>query len=478
MKNNITTKEKDRTSSNDSILESRSNKTCATISPTDNLNILSSLETDALVAKRGTALYETFRRCALAVLNCGSLEDDTKKVLDNFSDFEINVIQQSRGIKLELINAPADAFVDGIIINGIKEHLFATLRDIVYVDSILKQHNHINWNTQQGTTESVFHLLRHANVLRAGEHPNLVVCWGGHSISRKEYDYTKEVGYQLGLRGLNIITGCGPGAMKGPMKGATISHAKQQYNEGRYLGLTEPSIVASEPPNPIVNELVILPDIEKRLEAFVRVGHGIIVFPGGAGTAEEILYLLGVLLHPKNQDIPFPLVFTAPASSREYFKRIDQFIHNTLGETAQKKYQIIIDDPQEVARLMKQNISAVRDYRREHKDAYYFNWLLEIPREFQKPFEPTHENMAKLALNSNISTFALAANLRRAFSGIVAGNVKESGLQAIAKHGPYKIKGDSAIMECLDELLRSFVQQGRMKLGNNHYTPCYQVVNE
>lgn len=58
--------------------------------------------------------------------------------------------------------------------------------------------------------------------------------------------------------------------MKGPMKGATISHAKQRLTGGRYLGLTEPGIIAAEAPNPIVNELVILPDIEKRLEAFVR----------------------------------------------------------------------------------------------------------------------------------------------------------------------------------------------------------------
>ena len=35
----------------------------------------------------------------------------------------------------------------------------------------------------------------------------------------------------------------------------------------------------------IVNELVIMPDIEKRLEAFVRLAHAVIVFPGGAGTA-------------------------------------------------------------------------------------------------------------------------------------------------------------------------------------------------
>ena len=29
-----------------------------------------------------------------------------------------------------------------------------------------------------------------------------------------------------------------------------------------------------------------MPDMEKRLEAFVRIGHGIVVFPGGVGTAE------------------------------------------------------------------------------------------------------------------------------------------------------------------------------------------------
>ena len=80
------------------------------------------------------------------------------------------------------------------------------------------------------------------------------------------------------------------------MKGATIGHAKQRIEHGRYIGVTEPGIIAAEPPNPIVNQLVILPDIEKRLEAFVRLAHGIVVFPGGAGTAEEILYLAGMLL--------------------------------------------------------------------------------------------------------------------------------------------------------------------------------------
>ena len=69
----------------------------------------------------------------------------------------------------------------------------------------------------------------------------------------------------------------------------------------------------------------------------------------------------------------------------------------------------------------------------------------------------------------------LAADLRRAFSGIVAGNVKEEGLRAIAENGPFVIDGDPEIMRALDALLASFVAQQRMKLPGTKYVPCYRV---
>jgi predicted Rossmann-fold nucleotide-binding protein len=72
--------------------------------------------------------------------------------------------------------------------------------------------------------------------------------------------------------------------------------------------------------------------MEKRLEAFVRMAHGIVVFPGGVGTAEEILYLLGILSHPDNADIEMPLVFSGPEASRGYFEMLDAFIAETLGD--------------------------------------------------------------------------------------------------------------------------------------------------
>jgi predicted Rossmann-fold nucleotide-binding protein len=446
------------------------------VSPEGRLDILSKSEVAKLRDTSKGGLYNIFRNCSLAVLNCGNAVDDGKELLERYKTFDISIIQRERGIKLDIKGAPARAFVDGVMIKGIHEHLFSVLRDVVYVSDEITGNPRFDLNLSEGVTDAVFHILRNAGVLKPMTNPNLVVCWGGHSIGREEYDYTKEVGYQLGLRSLDICTGCGPGAMKGPMKGAAIAHAKQRISGGRYLGFSEPGIIAAEAPNPIVNDLVILPDIEKRLEAFVRAGHGIVVFPGGAGTAEEILYILGILLHPDNAELPFPLVFTGPESSAAYFRKIDEFIGMTLGKEAQKRYRIIIDDPEQVAREMQAGIKLVREFRKEHSDAYYFNWLLKIDAEFQRPFLPTHENMRNLHLHKNQERHLLAAHLRRAFSGVVAGNVKEQGIRAIEERGVFEIHGDRSIMEPMDDLLASFVAQHRMKLPGKKYNPCYKVV--
>jgi hypothetical protein len=258
------------------------------------------------------------------------------------------------------------------------------------------------------------------------------------------------------------------------MKGATIAHAKQRRRANRYIGITEPGIIAAESPNPIVNQLVIMPDIEKRLEAFVRLSHGIIVFPGGVGTAEEILYLLGILLHPDNADVPFPLVFTGPRESAAYFDQIDHFLRLALGDAAAQRYRIVVDDPSEVAKVMMRGVESVRSHRLDSKDAFFFNWSLRIQPEFQRPFVPNHANMAQLKLHRDQPVHLLAADLRRAFSGIVAGNVKEEGMRAIEQHGPFRIDGEREIMRALDGLLRAFVAQKRMKMSGE-YRPCYEV---
>lgn len=448
------------------------------VAPRGSLENLSHAEVAKLLNRSNDGLYPLFRRCALAVLTNGGYNDDAQALFEHYRDFDLKIVQRAWGIKLEMRNAPGSAFVDGEMIRGVKEHLSAVVRDIVYTANEIVESGRFDLSDPEHITNAVFHILRNAHVLGDRSEPNLIVCWGGHSISCEEYDYSKSVGYELGLRGLNICTGCGPGAMKGPMKGAALAHSKQRIANPRYIGLTEPGIVASESPNPTVNQLVILPDIEKRLEAFVRLGHGFIIFPGGVGTTEEILYLLGLLLDPANADQPMPLVLTGPASSESYFRRVDEFIGLTLGPDAQKRYSIIIDDPLAVARKMKEGVDElVYTYRKLTGDAYNFNWSLRVPPSLQTPFEVTHETVAALELNLDQPVHDRAANLRRMFSAIVAGNVRANVVKQVEALGPFEIRGDQWLMTHIDTLLASFVSEKRMKLSGD-YRPVYRSMSK
>lgn len=452
--------------------------------PKGSMDLISHAESAILKKTAKGDLYPSFRNCTLAVLNTGSNTDDPHIIFNQHRSYDIELIRTERGIKLRLFDPPHDVFVDGKLTDVIRRNLFSVLRDTLFIRSVADlYHEYSNGrltdeskNSRNSlTTDFVFSILRNANTLRTDQDPNIIVCWGGHSIGEIEYEYGYAVGQELGVRHLNICTGCGPGAMEAPMRGAAVGHARQSNKESRFIGITETSIIAAEPPNPLVNELIVMSDIEKRLEAFIRLGHGIVIFPGGVGTAEEFFYVLGLLLLPQNRDICLPLILTGPKESEEYFRTIDRFIEKTLGKEAQKLYEIIIDDPAEVARKMRLAMPRVKECREQRGDSYCFNWLISTPPDFQKPFIPTHENMAKLNLHLDQPKDQLAANLRKAFSGIVAGNVKEFGVKAIAEKGPYELSGNPELMGMIDELLRDFVKQQRMKLPGAEYVPCYVI---
>ena len=164
--------------------------------PVRTLNMLSSKEIQGLMSSQDK-VHKLFRQCALAVLNAGSELDDVTQLLEAYRDFEIEVIPQSRGPILSVDNAPPTAFVDGNMIRAVQEHLFSVLRDVVYVNHALNISYDLD--SRRGVTDAVFDILRNADIVRPNLRPDLTVCWGGNSISRAEYDFTKDVGYQLGF---------------------------------------------------------------------------------------------------------------------------------------------------------------------------------------------------------------------------------------------------------------------------------------
>ena len=187
------------------------------------------------------------------------------------------------------------------------------------------------------------------------------------------------------------------------------------------------------------------------------------------------MYLLGIKMHPANADLPLPLILAAPESSGDYFQRIDDFLKQQLGPDVDQHYQIITGGPQEVAQALRKQTKEVRKHRIKLQESFSYNWGLTIPEELQHPFHPTHEAMAALELHREQPVFQLLVELRKAFSGIVAGNVKDFGIRAIAAHGPYQLHGDPSVIDALAQLLQDFVNQGRMKIDAGNYTPCFEL---
>ena len=97
---------------------------------------------------------------------------------------------------------------------------------------------------------------------------------------------------------------------------------------------------------------------------------------------------------------------------------------------------------------MVQSFEQVRAFRRKHNDSYNFNWLLRVPYELQQPFVVRTPRCARWNCTRAQPLHLLASNLRRAFSGIVTGNVKENGVAAIERLGPYELSGDPISCGC------------------------------
>ena len=92
--------------------------------PSGAMSLLTQFEADKISLKSQGELYDLYRNCSLAVLNSGNLTDNSKELLDNYRSFEIDVVRNERGLKLELINPPKSAIVDGKVIKTLQKHQY------------------------------------------------------------------------------------------------------------------------------------------------------------------------------------------------------------------------------------------------------------------------------------------------------------------------------------------------------------------
>ena len=132
------------------------------VNPVGTMTVLSAREVSQLQDTSQSGLHKLFRQCALAVLNCEQESDSAEELLGEYDTFDIRIVQEHRGLKLELIDAPASAFVQGKLIRGVRENLFSVLRDILYVASQDYAALNTSGKKNEATTDQIFQILRNA----------------------------------------------------------------------------------------------------------------------------------------------------------------------------------------------------------------------------------------------------------------------------------------------------------------------------
>lgn len=178
----------------------------ARIYPRGGLDVLSRAEVARLRDASAGGMHELLRRCALAVLTSGSASDDPRAARDLYPRTSIFQVAADRGVRIDLINAPAMAFVDGELVR-VAELLFAGRPGL---------HGHRAGPRMRRPRIVGGYHQRRLRPAAQRAHPEAERSQpggllGGHSISRDEYLYTKQVGYELGL----VLPGhlhrrCGP----------------------------------------------------------------------------------------------------------------------------------------------------------------------------------------------------------------------------------------------------------------------------
>jgi uncharacterized protein (TIGR00730 family) len=130
--------------------------------------------------------------------------------------------------------------------------------------------------------------------LRALENTNFRVCIFGSARIQPHEPYYREVfrlAQSLSQRGVDVVTGGGPGLMAAANRGVLAAKRRRAHSYGLPLDL--PTLI--EPPNRHLDFSSAHKRFSSRLDEFIRLTHAVVVAPGGIGTLLELMYVWQLL---------------------------------------------------------------------------------------------------------------------------------------------------------------------------------------
>lgn len=432
-------------------------------------NKLSTQELAAL-SLSSSSLAEEFRDIALAILHANGNNinneggDSQIRMITEIQqmqrDFSIQLEKSDGRTAMILRNlSPEPVTISGTIPRLRQEQILAVGA------ALTSLHRVSSPVTPEEITEEVRRTCVDAGILNLQRYNDQIVhpytYWGGQRISRTEYEHSKAVGRHLSMVPYRPSTGGGYGTMKAPLSGARAGFQAISFHGADYLSFTQPHIIENEPPNPHVNKIVMLRNMEQRLEAFVRANLGIVIGPGGIGTLEELLYAVAVLLDPKNEGHESAILLTGP--DEEYGRMILTFLQNILDkesfDTVKKKIMVSYGPGTEhrsASMLHTQITQRTLPFRNENGISTSWDYKLHIAPDLQLFIEPSHDAASTLTLNQDVGADKLISEIRRFLTYVTWGAVSETGNKAIDEYGPLTFHADTKTKDALNVLLAEF----------------------
>ncbi|HEU4753092.1 MAG TPA: LOG family protein, partial [Armatimonadota bacterium] len=208
--------------------------------------------------------------------------------------------------------------------------------------------------------------------LRALENTNYRVCiFGSARIWPKDpiYHQVFSLAQSLSERGIDVVTGGGPGLMEAANRG--VSAAKHRRSKSYGLPLDLPTLV--ERPNRHLDIKSAHKRFSSRLDEFIRLSHAVVVAPGGIGTLLELMYVWQLLQLRTVEPRPMILL------GQEYWSGLMDWMRAgpaamRLVDPRDLEYVTVVDRPDEALAVIEgsyRQFLADQELRRteEHVDA-------------------------------------------------------------------------------------------------------------
>ena len=122
-----------------------------------------------------------------------------------------------------------------------------------------------------------------------------VIVFGSSRLQpdSRPYQDIFKLGFELGQRNMDVVTGGGPGLMEAANKGH-IEGSKDSDNDSQSIGIRI-ELPFIEPANESLDVSKSFAKFSQRLDEFIRISNFVVVAPGGIGTLLEFAYVWQLL---------------------------------------------------------------------------------------------------------------------------------------------------------------------------------------